>query len=156
MDALFLNAVDDVHLGVRFASLLRIHIKGLRQRFVQVETPTVLPSDSFFDTDFATRQGPSTTQLPLCSPQSPPGTYLIAPLLERVEVPATNHVSGGINDTTFAQDYSPEAGEGLPSSATDWFALPMDAPDDAAGNSFMQSFFEVGHSDERFFWDTSL
>jgi hypothetical protein len=150
-----------VHLGVRFASLLGNHIKGLRQRFVQVETPVKLPSGTFFDADFATRQSPSTThvpfdvreaQQPVSSLRISADRYVNVPLVDPVEEPTGNIGSGGIHSALFMQDSLPSAGEELSLSGSDWFALPIDASD----NTFMQSFFEIGPFDARFFWDTTL
>jgi len=66
------------------------------------------------------------------------------PLLQLVTYPG----SGMIENSSVQNDAA--------LSGRDWFALPFDPSNDAFGNNFMQSFFEIDQVDTRFFWDLSL
>lgn len=148
------TVLDDVHLGFRYASLLRNHTKGLRQRFVPVRAPISPSPFAFYDSDFITRKNltaVNTVQLDGNIPQQPFATQ--GSLLDQnSNIPLEEPILGSeeaTNGNSFPQD-------GLstdPSSCDDWFTLPFNASNDDFGNAFMQSFFEIDPVDERFFWD---
>lgn len=162
VESLYSHAVDDVHLGVKFASLLKNHIRGLRERFVQVETPMNLPSTPFFD-GVATQQGQigvlaDAADIHQHITYQEQGQHLSVG--SQIQELSEEHVGeigfGDIHDAPGVRDNLFGGGDGSLPSADDWFELPINISDDGFGNAFMQSFFEIGSIDERFFWDISL
>ena len=164
VQALRLNAVDDVHLGIRFASLLGNHMKGLRERFVRVQNPVATFSFSLQDTHYAGYHPPTSMdaefrseffqqQAAIPSQSSRPDmNYNIPSSLEQA-----SNSGGGAKNNPYMQSRLPVTGEDEILSGNDWFTLPFDAlTNDDVENTFMQSFFEIESADTRFFWDISL
>lgn len=164
MQALRLNAVDDVHLGIRFASLLGSHMKGLRERFVRVYNPVATFPFGLQETLYAGPQPPTSIdaefrsevlqQQEAISSQSsrPDMNYNMPSSLEQA-----SNSGGGTKNNPYTQSRLPAAGEDEIVSENDWFTLPFDAStNDVVENTFMQSFFEIEPADTRFFWDISL
>ncbi|KAH8812939.1 hypothetical protein F5884DRAFT_318925 [Xylogone sp. PMI_703] len=162
--ALYCHAVDDVHLGVRFASLLRNSLKGLHQRFIRVGTSINVPVSPFYDTDFRSGQNSEPTEGTQAM-EKKTNLSLTSNSIERAP-----RVWLGEFDESHNNSHEPEevvdlpseplgltlSGNDLSSCIGDWFILPIDASAENTEDTFMQTFFEVGHTDERFFWDISL
>ncbi|KAF9884538.1 hypothetical protein FE257_001483 [Aspergillus nanangensis] len=152
VEVLYSNSVDDVHLGFRYASLLRNQTKGLRERFVRVERPISSWPVGFYDADLVTNTSSSTFSAagfnndirhPSLTSQgsqlaSDPNVSLEVPILEPRE-------SAGEN--TFLQNGMSTAGASV--SHDDWFALPFNSPTDGFGNTFLYDFFEIDPTDAR-------
>lgn len=164
MQALRSNAVDDVHLGVRFASLLRNHIKGLRERFVRVYNPMTTPPFGLQETLYTGHHTPTSIDVEfrgelhqergtVPSRTSPSSMNFSVPSF--LEQPSNS--GGGTKNNWYIQGRLPAVGEDEVFSEKDWFTLPFNAPgNDILENTFMQSFFEIDPVDTRFFWDTSI
>lgn len=164
MQALRLNAVDDVHLGIRFASLLGNQIKGLRERFVRVQNPVATFPFSLQETLYAGYQPPTSIdaefrseflqqQEAIPSQSSRPDMNYNIPSSPQ----QTSNSGGGAKSNPYMQSRLPLTGEDEILSGNDWFTLPFDAStNDDVENTFMQSFFDIEPADTRFFWDISL
>jgi hypothetical protein len=164
VQALRLNAVDDVHLGIRFASLLGNHMNGLRERFVRVYNPVATSTFGLQETLYAGHQTPTSIDAELRSEflqqrETIPSrssrsdmNISIPSLLEQAR-----NSSEGTKNNPYMQSGLSAVGEDEVLSGNDWFTLPFDvSTNDVLENTFMQSFFEIDPVDTRFFWDISL
>lgn len=146
VEALCLNAVDDVHLGFRYAVLLRENTKGLRERFIRVSPPPIEASFTFDDanaflgnpTDIEDAQPNIQTDIANHEANTGPNFLMSTPesgqeMLSESSLPDQFPVAG---------DYSRD----------EWFALPFTSEADL-GKPFMSLFFGIEPGDERFFWD---
>lgn len=151
VEALCLNAVDDVHLGFRYAVLLKENTRGLRERFIRVDPPPVEASFTFNDADaFLTNL-------------APPNETEVAQISVQTEIP-DDRANIGPNFLM----YTPESGQemlsemSMPShlpaagdySRDEWFALPFTSEAEF-GRPFMSYFFGIELGDERYFWDVA-
>ncbi|RFU74043.1 fungal zn binuclear cluster domain containing [Trichoderma arundinaceum] len=127
--ALRVHTVDDVHLSVRYASLLYNHLKGLRQRFVRVHS--------------------STSSFPLAAPQF---GYTADSLGSEASqrIPDSTPESGGQLASAPGLTSDDTA---MPVSGTDWLVMPVETTNQTQQSDFMQLLFEIDSSDRRFFWD---
>ncbi|GAD96298.1 fungal Zn binuclear cluster domain containing protein [Paecilomyces variotii No. 5] len=151
IEALCANATDDVHLGFRYAVLLREHTKGLRQRFVRIDTPPADFSFTFNDADAFLRNIPGNQS----ESEDNNGTQPIPqegvmgqspPLLQTSTLGPGQDLSGdpfGPGQLSGAQDYAQD----------EWFALPFASSGEDVGRAFMPYFFDIDACDDRFFWD---
>ncbi|KKP00436.1 hypothetical protein THAR02_07466 [Trichoderma harzianum] len=151
VESLCLNAVDDVHLGFRYAVLLKENTKGLRERFIRVDPP-LEASFSFDDADAFLG---NTTNI-LAPPQD---TVAMQPNAQ------TNMTDHEANTRPSFLMSTPESGQEMLSessmhgqfsaagdySGDEWFALPFYEAE--LGKPFMSYFFGIESGDERFFWD---
>lgn len=151
VEALCLNAVDDVHLGFRYAVLLKENTRGLRERFVRVDPPPVEASFTFNDAD-------AFLAIPV-----PPNETEVAQSNVQTEIPDHEADTG----PNFLM-YTPESGQAMLSensmpshlpeagdySRDEWFALPFTSEAEL-GKPFMSYFFGIEPGDERYFWDVA-
>ncbi|KAL5084215.1 hypothetical protein Trisim1_012208 [Trichoderma cf. simile WF8] len=153
VEALCLNAVDDVHLGFRYAVLLRENTKGLRDRFIRVSPPPMQAPFSFDDANAFL--GDTAGIL------APP--HDIEAAQPNIQTDMANHEAN--TGPNFLMS-TPESGQEMLSessipdqfpvagdySRAEWFALPFTSEADL-GKPFMSLFFGIEPGDERFFWD---
>ncbi|UKZ68266.1 uncharacterized protein TrAtP1_009301 [Trichoderma atroviride] len=153
VEVLCLNAVDDVHLGFRYAVLLKENTRGLRERFVRVDPPPAEASFTFDDADAF-----------LATP-APPNETEIAQ--SNVQTGILDHETGTDTGASFLIS-TPESGQemlsenSMPShfleaggySRDEWFALPFTSEAEL-GKPFMSYFFGIELGDERYFWDVA-
>ncbi|KAK5988265.1 Transcriptional activator ARO80 [Cladobotryum mycophilum] len=127
VNALRVHAVDDVHLGVRYASLLQKHLKGLRKRFIRAQDTV----SSFPLPQYETGSGGSDVPLPITNTSGEKAS------------------SAGPSNSSWGD-------AGTPMSGSDWVAIPMEASNGGQQqqcSSFMEFLFDMDPSDMRFFWD---
>ncbi|UKZ56040.1 hypothetical protein TrVGV298_009865 [Trichoderma virens] len=156
VEALCLNSVDDVHLGFRYAVLLKENTKGLRERFIRVNPPPMeVVSLSFNDADAFLGNSPgilapphytevaqSNIQTELADHEADAGpNFLMSTPVSGEEMLSENPMPGHLPATG---DYSRD----------EWFALPFTSEAEL-GKPFMSYFFGIEPGDERFFWDVA-
>jgi hypothetical protein len=156
--ALRSNTVDDVHLSVRFASLLETHIKELSQRFVRIPNPA---GSSVYT--------PYTPNLPRGGMQnSDIADYVAGSDVQRIQadkIPSqTNYTGGGSSSASMADlgegafgSLYDRAGinmgeEGSSMRTGDWLALPPDLSNVPFENGLMQTIFGFEADDAYLFW----
>ncbi|UKZ81781.1 hypothetical protein TrVFT333_009554 [Trichoderma virens FT-333] len=156
VEALCLNSVDDVHLGFRYAVLLKENTKGLRERFIRVNPPPmVVVSLSFNDADaflgnssgilappHYTEVAQSNIQTELADHEADAEpNFLMSTPVSGEEMLSENPMPAHLPATG---DYSRD----------EWFALPFTSEAEL-GKPFMSYFFGIEPGDERFFWDVA-
>ncbi|KAL6791075.1 hypothetical protein J3E68DRAFT_411888 [Trichoderma sp. SZMC 28012] len=153
VEALCLNAVDDVHLGFRYAVLLRENTKGLRERFIRVSPPPMQAPFSFDDANAFLGDTPGIL--------APP--HDIEAAQPNIQTDIANHEAN--TGPNFLMS-TPESGQEMLSESSipdqfpvagdysrdEWFALPFTSEADL-GKPFMSLFFGIEPGDERYFWD---
>lgn len=155
VEALCLNAVDDVHLGFRYTVLLKENTKGLRERFIRVDPPPMEASFSFDDADAFLG--------------NPTGVLALSHDTEDTQPNAQTDVVDHEADTGLNLLIStPESGQEMLSDSSmpgqfsaagdysrdEWFALPFTSEAEL-GKPFMSYFFGIEPGDERYFWDVA-
>jgi hypothetical protein len=131
VQALHVHAVDDVHLSVRYASLLQQHVKGLRQRFVRIHDNAYL--------------FPFTTATQIEHPS------------DSIESDISAHIVDSTNPDSRVQPaiVSDLPLEDVATSITgnDWFVMPVATTIQTQRSDFMEFLFEMDLSDRKFFWE---
>ncbi|KAK0763365.1 hypothetical protein N5P37_002742 [Trichoderma harzianum] len=148
VEALCLNAVDDVHLGFGYAVLLKENTKGLRERFIRVDPPPMQAPFSFDDANaflgnptgiIDTEDAQQNVQTDIAGHEANIGpTFLMS----------TPESGQEMLSVSSMPDQFPMAGD---FSRDEWFALPFSEAE--LGKPFMSYFFGIEPGDERFFWD---
>ncbi|KAK4079059.1 hypothetical protein Trihar35433_164 [Trichoderma harzianum] len=148
VEALCLNAVDDVHLGFRYAVLLKENTKGLRERFIRVDPPPMQAPFSFDDANaflgnptgiIDTEDTQQNVQTDIAGHEVNIGSTLLM---------STPESGQEILSVSSMPDQFPVAGD---FSRDEWFALPFSEAE--LGKPFMSYFFGIEPGDERYFWD---
>lgn len=145
MQALRTDAVDDMHLSVRFASIIETHIKDLRQRFVRVSNP-------IFSAGYAPYQPEITTQEATQLLDNFTSNYALTTRSRNADIIPLERIRGeNFNPTTTFGDYGGNSGlysnlysqDGVvvagDHSAQDWLA--MDFADAAFDDELLQTMF---------------
>lgn len=153
VEALCLNAVDDVHLGFRYAVLLKENTKGLRERFIRVDPPPMQAPFSFDDANaflgnttgviastHDTEDAQPNVQTDVAYHEADTGPNFLMSTPESGQEMLTE---------SSVPDQFPVAGD---YSRDEWFALPFTSEAEF-GKPFMSFFFGIEPGDERFFWD---
>ncbi|KAL7916891.1 hypothetical protein GGI35DRAFT_434229 [Trichoderma velutinum] len=155
VEALCLNAVDDVHLGFRYAVLLKENTKGLRERFIRVnplpmETPFFFnDADAFLGNPTAVLAPPHDTEA--AQPNVPPDVEDLEADTGSNFVMSTPESGQELVNENSVPGHFPAAGD---YSRDEWFALPFTSEAEL-GKPFMSYFFGIEPGDERYFWDVA-
>jgi len=158
VQALRSNAVDDAHVGVRFASLLGTHTKGLRERFVRVNNPVIsppflscasqLPGQHTTNSSTDLRSSGNTHLETLMYPSDSMTGARNSDLMET----SADDLAGASGESFYANGEMAENQESH-LSGRDWLALPFDLSNESFENDYMQPFFGFDPVEACFFWD---
>ncbi|KAM0254301.1 hypothetical protein ACHAQJ_006942 [Trichoderma viride] len=131
VQALRVHTVDDVHLSVRYASLLYQHVKGLRQRFVRIRD-----NASPFPFTTATQFGH-----PSDSIGSDTSAHIVDSTLSDLRTEPVTASDLSLDDVA------------TPISGSDWFMMPVAMTAQTQQSDFMEFLFEMDLSDRKSFWE---